>query len=458
MSLSPSEELELLALLEAEEHSTFLYWLEHVSPEFYWRWDWQLHVQDVLEKVTAGEIRKVMLSLPPQHGKSSLVTERYPVYRLSQNPNLRVIIGSYNQDFARRFGRKTKRLADECGIAATDKESSKAQAEWETPQYGGVVSVGVGSGVTGRSGDLIIIDDPVKSREEAESEAYRERCWNWYTDDLYTRLQQDGAIILIMTRWHEDDLAGRILASEDAPNWTVINLPAEAEENDPLGREIGEALCPERFDKEALADKRGVIGTYGYSALFQGHPTPREGGFFKRHWFETVEAAPASANKVRYWDLAASQDEGDYTVGTLMSRVEPGVYYIEDVRRAQLSPLGVEHLITNTAAQDGQSVKVWMEQEGGSAGKMVISHYAKLLSGYAFRGNHPTGSKELRADPFAAQAEAGNVKLVRGSWNKEWLDEVCGFPLGANDDQVDSADGAFDKLANRRQAAATLRI
>jgi predicted phage terminase large subunit-like protein len=141
-----------------------------------------------------------------------------------------------------------------------------------------------------------------------------------------------------------------------------------------------------------------------------------------------------------------------------MSRVEPGVYYIEDVRRAQLSPLGVEHLITNTAAQDGQSVKVWMEQEGGSAGKMVISHYAKLLSGYAFRGNHPTGSKELRADPFAAQAEAGNVKLVRGSWNKEWLDEVCGFPLGANDDQVDSADGAFDKLANRRQAAATLRI
>jgi predicted phage terminase large subunit-like protein len=432
--------------------ASYVDWLESHCQEYHWRWKWQEYVEQRLEDVTFGRIRKLMLSVPPQHGKSSLVTERYPVYAIDRTGGrTRVIIGGYNQDFARRFGRKTKKLASECGIVTTaDKDTSKGQAEWETPQGGGVVSVGVGSGVTGRPGDLIIIDDPVKSREEAESAAYRERCWNWYTDDLYSRLQQDGSIILIMTRWHEDDLAGRILASEDGPNWTVINLPAEAEDNDPLGRQPGEPLCPERFDSEALQDKRRVMGSYGWSALYQGRPAPREGGFFKRQWFEIVDATPANAIRVRYWDLAASQDTGDWTVGTLMSKTPEGLYYVEDVQRAQLTPRGVEQLVKQTAAMDGRNVKIWMEQEPGSSGKMVIDTYSRLLAGYSFHGNHPTGPKELRADPFSAQCEAGNVKLKKAQWNGAWLDEACNFPNGAHDDQVDSASAAFDKLSNRR--------
>ena len=419
-------------------------WLARVSPSWTWDWAWQVYVQGILKQVTDGELRKVMLNLPPQHGKSSLVTERYSVYRLACDPAHRVGIGSYNQDFANRFGRRTRRIALEAGIDVSG--DSKSVSDWETPQQGGLVSVGVGSGITGRPLDGLVIDDPVKSRKEAESLTYRNAVFDWYTDDLYTRLQQDSWIVLIMTRWHTDDLAGRILASEDAPNWTVINLPAEAEENDPLGRPLGAPLCPERFDASALADKRTVLGSYGYNALYQGRPSPREGGMLKRHWFEIVDAAPVQAERVRWWDLAASEDDGDYTAGVRMCKAG-GLYYVEDVRRVQATPHNVEQLVTQTAAIDGNSCRVWMEQEPGSSGVSVIANYAKLLAGYTFHGERATGPKEVRADNFAAQAEAGNVKIVKGDWNAAYLDELSAFPTGAHDDQVDATTGAFNKLA-----------
>lgn len=389
-----------------------------------------------------------MLSIPPQHGKSSLVTERYTVYRIWKNPALRVGIGSYNQDFANRFGRRTKKLALSAGIEITANERSAAN-EWENAQGGGIISVGVGSGITGRPIDLFVIDDPVKSREEAESLAYRNRVGEWYTDDIYTRLQENAPIILIMTRWNEDDLAGRIQNSIDAQNWTIINLPAEAEDNDPLGRAEGEPLCPERFSKEALLDKRNVLGSYGYAALYQGRPAPREGGMFKRGWFEIVSKIPASVRRIRRWDLAATKDGGDFTAGVKMA-VADGIYYIEDVRRFQESAHGVKLNVKQTAMLDGRTVPIWMEQEPGSAGKAVIADYARLLDGYSFHGEPSTGSKELRAEPFAAQCEAGNVKLVEGRWNKTFLDELEIFPNGSHDDQVDAASGAYNKLVTAR--------
>lgn len=386
-----------------------------------------------------------MIFCPPRHGKSEMTTVRYPVWRLKRDPGMSIILGAYNQTLAEKFSRKARRiaLADHLPLSA---ERATA-GDWETTAGGGLRAVGVGAGVTGHGGNLIIIDDPVKNREEAESEVYRERCWEWYTDDLYTRLEPGGQMVLIQTRWHHDDLAGRILKSDQASKWTVINLPAEAEENDPLGRAYGEALCPDRYDLKALLDRRETLGNYGYSALFQGRPAPREGGMFKREWFEILPTAPADPNRrVRYWDLAATKDGGDWTVGTLISR-HGSIFVINDVRRVQGSPQDVEKLITQTAALDGPTVKIYMEQEPGSSGVVVVEHYARALAGYAFEGIRSTGDKVVRADPLSSQAQVGNVKLVAGTWNEAWLIEAEGFPMGAHDDQVDSASGAFAQIA-----------
>lgn len=387
----------------------------------------------------------MMLFVPPRHGKSQMVTVRYPVWRLEQNPEMNVIVGAYSQTLANRFSRQARKIARE--RMPLDIERSAVE-EWATEKGGIFRSVGVGAGVTGQGGDLIIIDDPVKNREEANSPVYRDKVWDWYTDDLYTRREPGAAMILIMTRWHEDDLAGRILASEDGQNWTVVKLPAEAEEEDPLGRKIGEALCPDRFNEEDLQSIHKVLGN-SYYALYQQRPTAIEGNMFKRHWFETVREVPAIAKRVRWWDRAATANGGDYTVGVLMAYVD-NIYYVEDVVRGQWSSHERDKVIRQTAEDDSEKysdIEQWTEQEPGSSGKDAARSFVILLNGFRARYKPSTGSKEVRADPFSAQAEAGNVKLKKASWNKVYLDELALFPSGTNDDQVDGSSGSFNRLA-----------
>ncbi len=387
-----------------------------------------------------------MVLMPPRHGKSDLATIRYSAYRLEANPQTRIIVGAYGQTLANKFSRRIRTVARLRGLqVSAERESAE---EWETLQGGGLRAVGVGAGVTGHGADLILIDDPVKNREEAESDAYRSRCWDWYTDDLYTRLEPGGAIILCMTHWHQDDLAGRILASDQASQWTVIRLPAEAEENDPLRRAIGEALCPDRFDLAALADIKKTLG-HSYHALYQQRPQPREGGMFKAHWFELVDEVPKQARRIRRWDMAATSGDGDYTVGLLMAE-KNGVYYIEDVKRGQWSSGERDKIIRATAerdAHDYERVEVWGPQDPGQAGKDAAASFIRLLSGFPVYTEPESGSKELRAEPFAAQAQAENVKVKRASWTMSYVDELCNFPTGVNDDQVDASSGAFNKLA-----------
>lgn len=411
------------------------------------------HIQGVLERVTSGEIRRLMLFVPPRHGKSEMVTVRYPVWRMERDPSLRVVVGAYSQTLANRFSRKSRRIAKERFELDTER---KAVEEWETAGGGTFRAVGVGAGITGQGGHLIVIDDPVKNREEANSETYREKVWQWYTDDLYTRLEPDATVILIMTRWHEDDLAGRILASDDADQWTVISLPAEAEENDPLGRAEGEALCPERYDLAALASIKRVLG-HSYYALYQQRPTPPEGGMFKRHWFEIVGAAPKDAERVRAWDRAATENAGDYTVGLKMAKDKQGIYYVEDVVRGQYSDLQADKVLAQTTEIDAglHAVTTWLEQEPGSSGKQVAKITIRALAGHVVKAERSTGDKATRAQPYAAQCEAGNVKLVRGAWNFAYLNELASFPYGTHDDQVDASSLAFNKLTlarERRQA------
>jgi len=389
-----------------------------------------------------------MLFLHPRSGKSECGTVRYPIHRLEQDPALRVIIGAYNQTLANKFSRKARRVATQVGLPLS-KERNAAE-DWETTEGGGVRAVGVGGGVTGQGAELILIDDPVKNREEADSPAYQERVWDWYRDDLYTRLEPGGSIVLTMTRWHEMDLAGRILDSEDGPNWTVLRLPALAEPGDLLGRAPGQALCPARFDETALAGIRTVLGARSFAALYQGDPQPLEGGAIRTDKIETVDVVPRSARRVRYWDLAATQAGGDRSASILMARAGD-LFYVEDFTAGQWSAGERNSRLVETAQRDKEryagEVTTWVPQDPGAAGKEVAEVLVRLLAGHSIHAERVTGSKEVRAQPFAAQCEAGNVKLLKARWNADLLEEFRLFPSGAHDDAIDAASGAFAKLA-----------
>ena len=429
---------------------TYQQWLERTSPDLCWRWRWQEHVQRHLDRVAAGGLKKLLISTPPQHGKTQLVTARFPVREMFRRPGLRAAIAAYSQSYANRLSRMTRRVARDAGAAFDEKNAAN---EWELTNGSNLVAVGVGAGVTGRSIDLAMVDDPVKSREEADSEAYRDRVWEWFMDDLTTRLQEDSRMTVIMTRWHQDDLAGRILSSEDGPNWEYVRLPALAEENDPLGRLPGEPLCPERFSLEKLEERRKILGE-GFEGLYQQNPVPRGGLFFKREWFPVVPEVPARAGvtvkRVRYWDLAASvKDTAAWTAGVLMA-YDGTFFYVEHVERFRGNPAERNEVILQTAQADATRPgfhKTWFEEQPGAAGIETSQAMVRKLAGLPCQADRVSGSKEVRAEPLASAARAGLVRVCHGGWNAAFLNEIAAFPRGAYKDQTDSAAGSYSKLA-----------
>ncbi len=220
----------------------FEQWLKSASSNLTWNWAHQIHLYERLKKITEGDIKRLMIFMPPRHSKSETVTVHYSAYRIEMDRKLNMILGCYNQKLANRFSRRIKRIVEERKVALT--KDRRSAEEWETREGGGVRAVGVGAGVTGFGAKLIIIDDPVKNRAQAESETYRENTWDWFNDDIYTRLEPDAAIILIQTRWHEDDLAGRLIKESETggEQWEIVKLAALADEHadDPLGRSPGD--------------------------------------------------------------------------------------------------------------------------------------------------------------------------------------------------------------------------
>ena len=425
-------------------------WLKTVSPTFTWDVPHLLLVQGYLEKVARGEIRRLMVFLPPRHGKSELVTVRFPVYLLESDPRIRVIVGAYNQKLANTFSRKSRRLGrTRFGL---DPEHA-AVDDWETVLGGGVRAVGVGSGVTGRGGNVIIVDDPVKGRDEAESLAVQEKIWDWYTNDLYTRLEPDGAIIVMMTRWTEKDLAGRILSSPDAKNWTVVSLPAEAMENDPLGRPLGAPLWPERFNLATLAQSKAIL-LDDYWALFQQAPLPSGGVMFRR---EDLTAHIVERDEVptltwaRYWDLALGMKQrSSYTASLAVAFGPNGDLYVRDAIRGHWEwPDAYEIIVDNmrTGLRDplGQTHHFVEEKMHGLAAVQSLWRDPRIVN-VVFAGVGVEGEKTIRALPWSKRCKAGKVRLVRGEWNEEFIAEAALFPRGAFDDQIDSVSGGVRAL------------
>ncbi len=394
------------------------------------------------------ESRGLAISMPPRHMKSTIVSECLPAQLISNDHQAEVIIASYNQMQARKMARACRLKFDEdLHVRIWGKTQFAVDAADEFQVLGklngrpNLIAAGVGAGLTGSGADLLIIDDPVKDMQEADSQTYRDRVYDWYASVAETRLSPHGKKLLVMTRWHHDDLAGRVL-NDNPDDWQVLNLPAISDD--------GNALWPERFPVEDLERRRKAMGSRVFEALYQGRPTPLEGGLFRREWIRYGDPLGEDAVRCRYWDKAATSGGGDWTVGTLMATMGDGRFVIEDVVRTQSSSYEVQQLIRSTAERDGPNVRIVMEQEAGSSGVDVIDLYRRtILQGYDFHQDKVTGNKQLRATGLSASMEGGNVSIVRAPWNREWVDELCQFPLGPHDDQVDSASGAFRELTTR---------
>jgi predicted phage terminase large subunit-like protein len=393
-------------------------------------------------------IRRLMVMMPPRHGKSELCSKYVPSWFLGVFPDRRVILTSYEATFAATWGRKSRNLLEEHShrFRVQVASSPSAADAWDIAGHqGGMMTAGMGGAITGKGAHLLIIDDPVKNAEEANSETIREKHWDWYTSTAYTRLEPDAAQIIVQTRWHEDDLCGRILAAaaDGGEPWRVLKLPA-------LGND-GAALWPERFDADKLASIRRAIGEYYFSALYQQEPTPREGSMFMVSKLEIVDEPPSGLKMVRAWDMAATKDDGDFTAGVKMGAAGDGLYYVLDVTRGQWSTDERDSMIRLTASIDGRPVRILLPEDPGAAGKSMVAHQVRMLAGYTVRSERVTGDKITRADPFSSQVNAGNVRLVRGPWNRAFIEELRTFPRGKHDDQVDAAADAFSDVAAKKK-------
>lgn len=427
-------------------------------------WQWPEHLDLLslkLAEVAAGRCKRLIVTMPPQNGKSWLCSHWFPVYYLDIHGNHRFVLISYGADYAESWGRQVRNSIErhESSLSVRVANDNGAAGEWATTEGGGMVSVGIGGSVTGRRADVLLFDDPFKNAEEANSETHRNKVWEFFISAAYTRLTPDGSIIIIMTRWNQDDLVGRIKKQEEngGEKWEHLNLPAISEENDPMGRKPGEPLWKSRWPSEALLKIQRMIGSYFWAALYQQRPSPIEGTYFKRAWFKVIQSdrVPRLIKVVRSWDLAATaagengNNDPDWLAGCRMGVDDTGVYYIFHMARERLSPDGVERVIRQTAASDGRMVAVRIEQEGAASGKIVKYHYTHLLDGYDCRFvTVPKSSKLMRSGPFNAACERGDVRLVEGPWISDFMEELAVFPNGSHDDQVDAAVGAYESLSN----------
>lgn len=424
----------------------FSRFLNKATPQFNWEPEHLKEIRRHLDRVTTGEISRLLIFAPPRHGKSEQTTIHYPAYRLLTDQREKVIVAAYNRELASQFSRQTRRIVSRFGFKFAG--DSNKQYEWQSIYGGGLTAVGVGSGVTGKGASLLLIDDPVKSRAEAESPAYRNRVLDWWRSDLLTRLHPGAAVVIIMTRWVATDLAGQLLEEqkEGGTQWTVLSLPALAEDNDPLGRQPGGALWPERYGEADFERIKKAIGSYAFSALYQQRPSPRSGGFFRADWLPVSTSDLPVGVACRAYDTAATPGGGDFTAGVRIVRYGDR-YRITHVTRGQWSPAQRRTIQRQTAEIDGLQTVIHLAQDPGAAGVDQVQHDQANLAGFATVTARPTGSKEVRAMPFAAACEAGLVELERGDWNRAFVDELCSFPTGQHDDQVDAAADAFNYLA-----------
>jgi predicted phage terminase large subunit-like protein len=411
-----------------------------------------------LQALADGQIERLMIFLPPGAAKSLYTSQLFPAWLLQYVPDEPIIVASHTRGLAMRFSAQVQRYIRAYGEILGYGLATEAKERWETSNGGEYLAAGVGGALPGYRARFGIVDDPFRGRDDADSENTREKVWNWWNADLVPRLKPRAGLVLMHTRYGEDDQAGRLLSVEPE-KWTVVKFPAVAVSvNDPVGRQIGEPLWDDddygygalMLRTKADLEKKGA--TREWQSQYQQEPRPAEGALFKTAKIQVLDVMPElrGATIGRGWDLAATKQIGtrdpDWTVGVLMARLVSGLYVILDVFRDRGGPDEVDAWIKNTADQDRTRygvVKQSLPEDPGQAGKTQALAITRLLAGHQIETSRETGDKATRAAPMISQANGGNVAIVKAQWNRTFLDEIGAFPSGVKDDQVDALSRAF---------------
>ncbi|MCX6148135.1 MAG: phage terminase large subunit [Candidatus Kapabacteria bacterium] len=421
------------------------------------KWELAKHLELINEKlikVAKREIKRLIINMPPRHGKSELISHYFPFWYLGNNKDENVILTTYSQNFANRFGKRLRSLFREFGKTFYDMDihkDYKGASEIKTTKGdGSIYCVGNGGSITGRGADLLIIDDPIKNQQDASSMKLRDNLWDWFQSTAYTRLEPNGAVIVVMTRWHEDDICGRILANEP-DQWEVLSLPAIAEsEDDPLGRKEGEALWSSKFNIDILNQKKQSNGAYFFSGLYQQNPAPLEGGSFPKSLFRyfqtneefylldcnnTISITKSKCSIFSTMDLAMSlKQTADYTVLiTFAVTPDHSVLILDIIRERMESTKHIE--IIKQAFAKWKPISIGIEQ---------VQYQTALINdalnlGYPIKALKPIGDKLVRSYSISNLLSAGKIYFQQNAhWLHDFENELIHFPKGKHDDQVDA--------------------
>jgi predicted phage terminase large subunit-like protein len=439
--------------------SGLLYFTLFTFKEYSAKWYHKLLCKK-LDNLLVGKIKRLMVFMPPQRGKSELVSRRLPAYALGKNPALKIAACSYSSDLSEKFNREVQRIIDTAEYDSIFPETklnrknvlNDARGSWlrnssifEIVKYGGAYkSVGVMGPLTGNKVDLGIIDDPIKDRLESSSETFRNRLWEWYIDVFCTRLHNDSGQLLTMTRWHEDDLAGRIL-SKEGNKWEILSLPELREDNnnqdDP--RKIGEPLWPERHNLQTTLDLKSM-SERTFVSMYQQRPAPSEGGIFKEKWFKYYASLPGQFDKLLISVDCAFKDKetNDYVAIGIFGKRDANIYMV-DLYHGHWGFVDTIKIFTEVCAKYREAYTKLIEDKAN--GTAIIEVLSQKISGIV--PINPTESKEARAEAVSIFMESGNFYLPENSlWVEMTKQEMKSFPNGTHDDIVDVITQALKYL------------